>query len=66
MTRKLKIAITGGIGSGKSTAITHIEKLGYSVFSSDEVYKEIIRSKDYIQRIYSVFPEVVNAFNSSA
>lgn len=59
MTRKLKIAITGGIGSGKSTAIAHIKKLGYPVFSSDEIYRDILRSKAYIQKIHSVFPEVV-------
>ena len=59
MTRKLKIAITGGIGSGKSTAIAHIKELGYPVFSSDEIYRDILRSKAYIQKIRSVFPEVV-------
>lgn len=38
------IAITGGIGCGKSYICQHIEALGYPVFYCDEVAKYIIRS----------------------
>lgn len=54
-----KIAITGGIGSGKSTVADYIRELGYPVFSCDEIYKEIIRSPQYIEQIRTHFPDVV-------
>lgn len=54
-----KIAITGGIGSGKSTVADYIRELGYPVFSCDEIYKEIIRSPQYIEQIRTLFPDVV-------
>ena len=37
-----RIAVTGGIGAGKSTVLALIKELGYSVFSCDEIYKEMI------------------------
>jgi len=33
----IKIAITGGICSGKSTVCKYIEKLGYVVYYSDNI-----------------------------
>lgn len=54
-----KIAITGGIGSGKSTAIKYIEEMGYPVFSCDEIYKTIRQSAAYVKRISSEFPNAV-------
>ena len=56
---KKKIAITGGIGSGKSEAIKIIKELGFPVFSCDEIYKEVILSKEYVQRIEENFPTCV-------
>ena len=61
-----KIAITGSIGSGKSTALNYFKKAGYFTLSSDAVIKEIynndesrvallkrlgIKSKDYKKEI---------------
>lgn len=37
----IKIAITGKIGSGKSTALNFFKKLGYFTLSSDQIIKEI-------------------------
>ncbi len=54
-----KIAITGGIGSGKSTVCKILKALGFSVYSCDEIYKEIIESPEYIQQIQGIFPQVV-------
>jgi len=54
-----KIAITGGIGSGKSTVLELIKDQGFPVFSCDEIYKEIIVSKEYIQKIKENFPTAV-------
>ena len=36
---KIKIAVTGGIGSGKSTALKILKELGGDTFSCDEIYK---------------------------
>lgn len=38
----VKIAVTGGIGSGKSTVCNIIKGFGYEVFSCDEVYSELL------------------------
>lgn len=54
-----KIAITGGIGSGKSFASELIKTLGYPVFSCDEIYKDVIVSPAYIEKIRLAFPECV-------
>lgn len=56
---KKKIAITGGIGSGKSTVSNILRDKGYPVYSCDEIYKELINSKTYIKEIEKVFPVVV-------
>jgi dephospho-CoA kinase len=38
---RVKIAITGGIGSGKSTVCHMVEEMGYPVFSCDEIYQKM-------------------------
>ena len=39
------IAITGGIGSGKTTVANLIKDLGYPVLSADDIYKDLIKKK---------------------
>ena len=39
---KMKVAITGNIGSGKSTVLAYLKSLGYSVISADEVNKQLL------------------------
>lgn len=46
------IAITGGIGSGKSTVSQIIKELGYKVFSADEVYTELLKDEKFVKNIY--------------
>lgn len=55
----LKIAITGGIGSGKSAALACIREMGYTAFSCDEIYKEIILTPAYVQKVQAIFPSCV-------
>lgn len=57
--KKIKIAITGGIGSGKSQAAKFIKELGFAVFSCDEIYKDIILSSKYITQVKKRIPECV-------
>ncbi len=54
-----KIAVTGGIGSGKSTVISILKNMGYSVFSCDEIYGEILLEEEYIEKVAKLFPAVV-------
>ena len=46
-----KVAITGGIGSGKSEVCKRLLQLGYPVYSCDEIYEKIVNSKTYINEI---------------
>lgn len=53
----IKIAVTGGIGSGKTTVCNLIKKIGYPVFSCDEVYAELINSGKLTERLVGEFGE---------
>lgn len=46
-----KIAITGGIGSGKSTVSEIIRKMGYVVVSADKVYSELLLNENFVKEI---------------
>lgn len=53
-----KIAITGGIGSGKSTVARIIRSLGYPVYSADEEYALVLRDQTVLEKIGESFPVV--------
>lgn len=55
-----KIAITGGIGSGKSLAAKYVAEMGYPVFSCDEINRGLWSDPEYIERIKNSFPNCVN------
>lgn len=42
--KKLRIGITGGVGSGKTLAAKYFESLGYKVIYADKVAKELYRN----------------------
>lgn len=54
-----KIAITGGIGSGKSTVSRYLIQKGFSVFSCDEISKAIWETEAYQNLISAAFPNAV-------
>ena len=56
---KLYVALTGGIGSGKSLAAQFLREMNYPVFSCDELYKEVVQSSEYIQKLKILFPAAV-------
>ncbi len=57
-----KIAITGGIGSGKSTAVNIIKDLGYPVFSCDQITAELYKNQRVLRGIKKLFPTAVKGF----
>ena len=57
------IAITGGIGSGKSEVSRIIRSLGYPVYDMDEIYSSLLNKYEFLQKvceILKVFPIRVN------
>jgi len=50
----MKIAVTGGIGSGKSTVIDIISHAGYKTVSLDKVYSELLENSDFVREICKI------------
>ena len=57
--KKYTVAITGGIGSGKSTVASLIKERGFPVFSCDEINRELLSQKDYVKTLTELFPDTV-------
>ena len=56
MSKKLKIGVTGGIASGKSTVCKMFEANGYPVFYADDIGKELLQSDPSVkQKITAAF-----------
>ena len=45
----LRVGLTGGIGTGKSTASNFFKKLGAFVFDADAEAKNLLSSNDIVQ-----------------
>lgn len=48
---KKLIAITGGIGSGKSLLTDYFASLGYAVLSADEIYSDLLKDEYFLKGI---------------
>lgn len=60
MKKRKVIAVTGGIGSGKSTVLEIIKSLGYTVVSCDEIIDKLYRNGKVKRRLKRVFPDCVS------
>jgi dephospho-CoA kinase len=58
--KKIKIAITGSIGSGKSTFTEFITEEGYTVIKADDVSKEILTNDNGVRE------KVINSFGKES
>lgn len=56
MKQSKKIAITGGIGSGKSVLCAILREMGYPVFSCDEISRTLWSEEEYRREIAGLFP----------
>ncbi len=54
---KIYVAITGGIGSGKSAAAKAVAELGFPVLSADEAGRAVYAEEDVKKRICAAFPD---------
>lgn len=59
MKNKHLIAITGGIGSGKSLALSALSKKGYLVLSSDKIVSELYEKRKIKLLLKTLFPSAV-------
>jgi dephospho-CoA kinase len=53
------LGLTGGIGSGKSTALAYLHELGAATVSSDDIVHELYSSADVIDAIREHFGDAV-------
>ena len=54
-----KIAVTGGIGSGKSLATESLKEAGYYTLSSDAIVSDLYEKAEVRKRLKSIFPTAI-------
>lgn len=55
----MKVAVTGGIGAGKSEFMRAVKELGIRTYSADEINAELLCDKGYIEKLSETFPLAV-------
>ena len=55
---KKRIAVTGGIGSGKSLVCKILKELGQECYSCDEIYRLLWGEESYQKELLSLFPAI--------
>lgn len=53
------IAVTGGVGSGKTAVIEILNSFGANILCADEINKDIMKKPEYIKKIDKLFKGVV-------
>jgi len=56
MTQNKRIAVTGGIGSGKSTVCALLRQKGFPVYSCDEINRSLWDDAEYLSELARLFP----------
>ena len=56
----MKIAVVGGIGSGKSEVMKQVADMGIACLSADEINAELLMLPEYVDRLRQLFPSAVN------
>ncbi len=56
----MRIAVIGGIGSGKSEVMKIAKERRFFCLSADEINAELLKTPSYIQKIATLFPSVVS------
>lgn len=58
--KKVKIvAVTGGIGSGKSFALSVIKKAGFYTISCDDIVAKLYEKRSFLREIKKIFPSAI-------
>lgn len=57
-----KIAVTGGIGSGKSTVIQILKEAGFKVLSCDKITAELYQTRKVKLLLKKMFPDAVKGY----
>lgn len=60
MNTKKLIALTGGIGSGKSTALKILKEAGFYTLSSDKIVSELYEKVEIRKLLKNLFPQAVS------
>ena len=55
----MKVAVTGGIGAGKSEFVRAVKELGIKTYSADEINGKLLGDKKYIEKLSAAFPSAV-------
>lgn len=58
--KKLKVAVTGNIGSGKSSFCKYLEEMNCSVIKADEIAKDLLANNEKVKK------EIIKHFGNSA
>ena len=58
---KISVAITGGIGSGKSTVANLIREQGFKVFSCDEICGKLYKKQSVLRKLKTLFPSAISS-----
>jgi dephospho-CoA kinase len=58
--KKLKVAVTGNLGSGKSIFCKFLEEIGYEVIKADEIAKDLLANDEDVKR------EIIKQFGKEA
>mgnify|MGYP000311012327 CR=1 FL=1 len=53
----MKIAVIGGIGAGKSTALDILKSYNFETYDADEINREILEREDIQEQLLQEFPD---------